>query len=130
MIAIYSYLSAPKEGVPPSYYISYVFDGGGTILMDEMVRSYGEVFANKTAGKVKNYIGPFEGLGEVGKYAFHLCQKMDRDGIGILSLEKYNAALECAHTTTELRQLLAEGADYIKNIDRQGKKGFISRFFN
>jgi|GEM_PF-2013379 len=74
-------------------------------------------------------IGPFEGLEDIQKYCFSLCQKYGDEGVSLVSLDSYNKVITDAFTGEELLNELALKGNYIKNPEA-GKSGFLSGIFS
>lgn len=63
------------------------------------------------------------------KFAFHLCQKLKRSKIGLISSSQFNDGLSRSFTQDEFKELLFEKADYINNPEVQTSKNFIKNLF-
>lgn len=113
------------------FYFLYLLDQKGFLSLENAQKLYNERFKNGDVPNVFNlgYIGPFENLDSLNRYAFQLCEELNAEKVSLISVHEYNTFLENNQQALDFHQDLLEKGNIMENIEHK-KKGFFSRLFN
>ncbi len=74
-------------------------------------------------------IGPFNGLEQIQKFSFNLCQKLGNKGASLVPMDDYNELLVASFKIEDFKQKLEEKGSFIDNPEA-GKTGLFNKIFN
>jgi len=129
IIGVYNYqrLSVNSE---PAYYLLFLFNENGCLDLEVLSSLYTDTFSNSMDNEETNFIGPFDGLDSLNKFAFKICDETSSSKITLHSVEEYNALMENVSTVSDLEESLFSGGNVIENLDIDSKKGLFSKIFS
>lgn len=126
VVGVYHYKTASVEegGL---YYLSTLFCDSGVLEKNHIQ----ELFEHEYSTKIHpgEAVGPFDGLDDLNRFAFRVCEEFDFSFISLHSVEQYNSSLQEVSDSAELIEKLLSEGNIIQNIERK-KKGFFNKFFN
>jgi hypothetical protein len=112
-----------------AYYFIHLFNEDGQLDNETLDATYSNFFSISRPSKIYSHgIGPFNSIGDLQKYSFNLCQTLKSQEIVILSVEKYNQAVDNVFNSEKFLQSLLEQGETIHNIDI-GKNNIWNRIF-
>jgi hypothetical protein len=129
IIGIYNYQSL-NFGDDPAYYLLFLFNEDGCLEQRSLMALYDEVFSTDRLEEQTRFVGPFDGLDSLNKYAFKVCDELSSPKIILHSVEEYNASMEKTSTAEEFQEALISGGNVIENLDLDSKKGLLSKIFS
>ncbi len=129
IIGIYNYQNL-VVGEEPAYYLLFLFNENGCLEHDFLMSLYEDLFSSNRVSEQSQFIGPFDGLDSVNKFAFKICDELSSPKITLHSVEEYNVLMEKSSNVNELEESLFSGGNVIENLDINSKKNIFSKIFN
>lgn len=135
VIGVYGHLrhSGTQESrvkaLDSSYYLIHIFGDNGPIDFETLDKIYHEHYCQFININNCKHIGPFDGLEELNKYLYSLCDEMSLSKINIVSVEEYNLIIEKSSSVEELKNNLEDSSSYIECSSIK-KNGLLGRLFS
>ena len=122
LCAVYSQLQG-------HYYLIHFIHAHGSVEADLGWGIYEELFGRKNSN-YPQYLGPFDGLDDITKFCFRICDEAAEPQVNILSLQEFNQVIEASATIDVLKERLPTLGNIISNPDADAKKGLFGKLFN
>tara|TARA_R110002049_G_scaffold101334_2_gene245898 strand:+ start:251 stop:640 length:390 start_codon:yes stop_codon:yes gene_type:complete len=122
-------LSAVYTQLQGHYYLIHFINNHGSVDAEIAWTIFDELFGRRES-IYPQYFGPFNGLDDVTKFCFRICDEASEPQVNLMSLEDFNEVLEASSTVEVLRQRLPTLGTIIANPDADNKKGLFGKLFN
>ncbi len=111
------------------FYIVHFVHPHGSIEHELVWSLYDEMCGHKTS-TFPQFYGPFEGLEQMTKFCFRICDETNEPQVNLVTLEEFNQLVESATHIHLLRERLGSLGNIIANPDAVSKKGLFGKLFS
>ncbi len=122
-------LSAVYTQLQGHYYLIHFINSHGSVDGEIAWSIFDDLFGRKETS-YPQYFGPFNGLDDVTKFCFRICDEAAEPQVNLMSLQEFNEVLEASTTVEILKQRLPSLGTIIANPDADAKKGLFGKLFN